>query len=409
MNEVEQLSFGFGEITPDQNFGLLKEFIEDHFEEAWNCTFRDVSEIAQDIYTVASQKRPDIYLDDIKEIDYKRLVIEDIRYDYNELKIPDFTDEELISNRIGSTLPRLEGMKVTKYITKEVRKHLQVGNSYNVKALDKFHKKEYNDKTYYITADPIRVMDAVGSVQTCISPGGENALVPVQLLLTPYFYMVLDSEGLTRTTMFIDHENKAYHVQIPYGAYDPTIPYAIKKTMDKMGYSWFKHRSDIFEGFDYFQYADGGSSYWLRGTYLYTQLVKTSALDYEPKLVTKRLDVLPKYIDLMSGREMVFQESAFAEEYHNEGDQILDGNHFECTYCGDVEHVDNMVVDEVTGTELCQSCGRTQKCPECGEEFIEYNGMRLINDNEETFVCDSCGIKILNDREYEDLIRNGKL
>lgn len=332
----------------------------------------------------------DITIPKVDMLTYKRAIVEQIKKEYDNTREYNFTDEELMENRVKHSIENKD-MKITKLLTKQIQKNARYGR--NDQRLDYFHKLPTDTKEYYMTGDPSVMTRMYIDVDTCISPGGENQAAILQYLLSPYFYIVYSNDYKNRMLVVLDKERKLISASRVYGGYDFMMGLSFAQWCIDNDYSFVSRNYYFFDN-ESLQYVDSTDS-TITGLieYLHGDVVN----DWAKPLLNPFTK--PEHCtfqgDAITGHNMPESLSSLStiERIHSSSYSIMDGSTQYCSECGD--HVSEDDYDEYEG--MCHDCAANHNyCEQCDDH---YHGSDYDFDKG---LCNYCVERIEEEKEMED-------
>lgn len=350
---------------------------EGFFDDWRNYIYAEFNKnFIEDIIHMRNQMKPREVIEPIDMLRYKKTLLKIIKDRYNIKDINfNYTNGELTRNRTK------ENMKITKQLTNIIKNNTTrchvMHNTYGVPVipeLDFFHKLRFEDNEYYITADTLDILYAYKEIQTCLSAGGENQGHFIELLASPYFYLVTDKHDSVRMGLLIDHENKKVFMNAVYGSYDMMMPMAVIQHFVLSDYEFVKSMDYFHREYVWLDYVD---SY----TCVHQDIIEAMGFDH---LIVERFDKsiesmfkLPKGIeihnDLIIDKAPVGGNKTFSFTLWSTNGAILFGDRRLCESCGDIVDVDDYNDDDGHCTYCdyyyCEGCGYEFNYDEMHDEY----------------------------------------
>ena len=375
---------------------LYQDREKDFYELINEYDHRDM--IREDFFNaveaVAKHKLPKTSVAELSMITYKRVILETIRQRYEkDTEIGDFSDEELLENRVKS-IPELKDMKITKFLTNKIKSVSQYAST---QELDFFHKLPTDNNEYFVSGDPLDILNAYKKVSTCVSPGGDNIANIFQFLAAPMIHIAFDKDINTRMLVYIDKKNKVFATNLVYGKFNLMLEISVIKHFIDKGYNYSLHNTDYFSGAG-LCYSESNRAFpekvltLLRGSmqpkleyFDRTSLFeKPEGFDYEGDIITgsRWTTELTHDDDIRSGSGMLMYDH---EAYCGSCGYVIDGDEYDY----DIE----MCYD-------CRSNEPHEYCNECSEYRYEHE-----MDYDEG-ICVYCKERLEEQADYEaDLAR----
>jgi hypothetical protein len=302
----------------------------------------------------------DIYIPKVDMLTYKKAIVGQIQYEYENTREYNFSDKELLENRIQD-LNEYKDMKITKLLSKQIQKNRRYPA--NDQRLDYFHKLPSENKEYFITGDPAILTRMYIDVDTCVSPDGENQAAFLQYLLSPYLYMIYSNDYKNRMLVILDKERKMITTSRVYGGYDFMMGLSFAKWCVDNGYSFVDRNYKIIDT-DNLQYIDSSDESIAR-------LIEYFNGDIIDEYVSPKLSVFNK------PEHCTFQGDALTahhipidlpistmERIHSSHSSIMDSTTEYCDECGC--HVGTDEYDSSEG--VCYGCAENHNyCDNCDE------------------------------------------
>lgn len=351
----------------------------------------------REVYEMRVQMKPREILEPLDMLEYKRNML---RYldKYYVYKVPvHYTDQELLTNRTKNNV------KVTKELTKIIKEQSEKFNTYGtLQELDYFHRLRYEDNKYCITADVGEILYAYQEIQTCLSPGGENQAHLIELLASPYFYLVTDLHRSVRMGILVDYENKKVFLNNVYGSYDSMVVMAVINHFIIMDFDFVKSMSYFHDDYPRLSYLDN---------YNCSHQEMIEAMGYGASIVdnipfnerVNNIFALPRDIeverDLFTGAKNTEYVSVGFALWGNEAGIVTEDERI-CGSCGEVVDASDFDDDYIT----CHYCAE-HYCSACDNYYD-------IDDMWDDDTCHMCHMEMVEDARAEyvaDLKREEKL
>jgi hypothetical protein len=328
----------------------------------------------ESVMELAEYKIDKTYVPAIPMIDYKRAIVGMVNDIVKERQVNYyFTDEELLENRIINDLSNKD-MKITKLLTKKVK---EVSNYMSTQFLDYFNKLPIENDEYYISGNPIDILESYIEVDTCVSPGGDNIANIFQFLVSPMVHVAFTKDKSSRMLVFVDQEKKIAATNRVYGKYNLMLEFSVLKWLGRNGYSVAEKFNDYFSS-DGLYYSES------RGSDMRLLLEHFDIPMESPVNFSERVDmfVRPKGLktvgDLITGSSYSYASDDVVEHLTTTSDlrsasgMLLFSDEEFCRECGDVISNDYYNYD----FEMCSYCyedAEINYCEECGNDYSYDN------------------------------------
>lgn len=343
----------------------------------------------RDVYDMRIQMHPKVVLEPLSMLEYKRNMLKYLHKQY-VYEVPiNYTDEELLTNRTRNNT------KITKELNKLIREQSKNYHTFSsLQELDYFHKLRYDDNKYYITADVFDILYAYSEIQTCLSPEGENQANFLEMLASPYFYLVSDLHNSVRMGLLIDYEKKKVFLNKVYGSYDSMIVMTVIKHFVSMGFEFVKNISYFHDDFVNLSYIDTYNCYHqeMIEAMGYDSYLKEIAYSHEN---VNNLFSLPEGIkverDLFTGDRPEENVSVSFSLWGNEFGIVSQYERI-CGSCGDIVDANDFDDDQY----CCHFCAEYH-CDYCE---INYDESDMYDD----MTCLNCHHEMLQDAHIDYLI-----
>lgn len=325
--------------------------------------FNDVEDLRQ--YCM-----PRFELQQIPMLEYKNIIVKTLELDYPEaISNYSFTPAELLNNRVNTDklAKGEENMKLTKFLAKKIK---ETGKCYKFEQrLDYFHKIGSSDESYFISGDPIDIVNLYRDIETCISPSGENASSMLQMLVSPFVYIAYSSNHLCRMLLYIDIERKLFATGSVYGKYNKMFELTVLKWFKENGYTMAKNAYDLFSTTHsyYVDNVNGGAITSAKAMNL-SLLEKTENIT-RVDLFKKPVEIKNKNYDFITGEKATCEiDSTVINDIRTSGEYILTEDQAYCYECGGIVGSEHFDYD----SDLCYDCSESVLyCDDCGETFYE--------------------------------------
>lgn len=354
-----------------ENYHQLKQMedMEKELREWLDDTYVELNpNYLQNILKIREKMPNEIEVPKLSMLEYQRAIIEEFKADYSfvddeDLKL-DFTDKELELNRREK-----DGQKITKILTKVAKSGYRCSDQ----RIDFFSKLRREDDRYFIYSDPIEFLKRYKSVQTCVSPTGENQSNIYRFLFSPYTYIIGNLEKTARMIAHIDFERRYVFLYPIYGEYDGMMAYSVAKFFVENDFTFPEIIDYAFELTQIFKYLDRTVCGFLPyiksigGKILNEPLKKDEACNLfeRPKNIAGNEDL---FLADYEGGEDVTISGAF----HDQNGVRYEGEYY-CECCGEI--VNESYYDYDAG--CCFDCvgDRGVYCEHCHEDVAEedYN------------------------------------
>ncbi len=310
------------------------------------------------------------YMPAIPMIEYKRAIVEMVNTVIQEKqKAFYFTDEELTENRIIND-PANKNMKITKLLTKKIK---EVSNYYNTQFLDYFHKLPSEDDEYYISGQPLDILESYIKVDTCVSPDGDNVANMFQFLVSPVVHVAFTRDKSSRALVFIDQENKVAAINRVYGKYNLMLEYALLNWLGRKGYKIAENFNEYFSGHGLYYTENRSADIKRLLGYFNIPLQEPTNFSERVGLFLRPSGLKTKG-DLITGGNFYDYESNYTtvSDLRSSGGTVLHSDEEFCSGCGDVVLNDYYNFDY----DLCEYCyqdAEVHYCEECGNDYSYEN------------------------------------
>ena len=334
---------------------------------------------------------------------YRKFMLSSFRHklkDFVNKDFPmrEFSEKEIEENRILEG--KYSGMKLTKYLNKMIEQHSRLPFHSIKKEIDVFHKPIEKDTEYYISGDPLKMLDAYYKVETCISPEGENMATAIQYLASPYVYVVYSKNLDKRATLFIDPHRKIVSMGRIYGRYSAIMELSIFLFFHNNGYEITSN------GWQYWDDLDEILYYCDSFTFLYEVYQDFFNIKKPEAGEIISLFKMPENLygkithDAVTGNLFLDNtQLTTAEKIKSFSSGFMNSDEYFCMECGFTVNEDEFDFDY----EMCCECSNHMKiyCYECGndvdQDFFDFN-----HD-----CCESCSIEIQEKQaEKEEALLN---
>jgi hypothetical protein len=381
------------------------ELKREEFEEMIDrYTRRDL--VREDFFEVthelAEYKLPRTQMESVPMLDYKKVIVNSIEKKNQKENFYNFTDEELVENRIKNN-KELLNMKITKILVKDLKDATRFSST---QIVDYFHKLPNENETYYISGEPNDLLKAYTEVSTCISPDGDNIADMFQFLVSPVIHIAFTGDFKSRVMVFLDKQTRTASIGKVYGKYNLMLEMSVMKWLIDNHYSLSKEPSTHFSVYQLFYYdhpySDLVGAFEFMGGVIADELDPVSSKiqifekpdgkeeNYKTDLITGGLNntTSTTIIELRSSRGMLIEED---EEVCSNCGYVVDSDYYNYDY------------------EMCENCYEEEPhcyCESCDENYHEENF-----DFEENS-CIECAQMIIEEREAEeeaDRLREEKL
>ena len=361
----------------------LNELLYAYKDEAYIDIRPDLAEVILDIHKENSKT---IEIEKINLLQYKRAILGALEQDYSSIKKQGlkFDDEELETNIVKEG--KFKGYKITKVLTNTIKKD---GVSSDQR-LDFFNKLKNPDEKYFLSSNPVQLLDAYDKVQTCLSPQGSNQSIILRFLLSQYVYVAYNGTKTSRMVIYVNNSEKAVFLNGVYGSYDLMLTCAVVSHFIKEGYSFIERIGDLFDvsGFSYLdchncQFKDIIKQ--LGGT-----IIERDQITFDSVHFNKRPDHCTFERDGVTGGPMDSDELTFEYNFHD-GNGILPEDYYRCESCGRVVETTDYDYDY----ECCNDCRRDEEnyCERCDCNYHDDDF------NFDYGMCEDCVNRILATKE----------
>jgi hypothetical protein len=259
-------------------------------------------------------------------------------------------------------------MKITKLLTKKVK---EVSNYMSTQFLDYFNKLPFENDEYYISGQPLDILESYIEVDTCVSPGGDNVANMFQFLVSPMVHVAFTRDKSTRMLVFLDQEKKIAAINRVYGKYNLMLEFSILKWLRDKGYSIAQNFIDYFDGSGLYYVENKGTD--MRRILKYFDVPIKSHVNFNERTdIFLRPKGLKTIGDLITGSSYVVagiqEHLTTTSELKSSSGTLLD--HYEeiCGGCGDIVSSDYYNYDH----SLCDYCYQDADihyCQECGGDY----------------------------------------
>ena len=354
------------------------------------------------VHLIAGEKLEDTTVPVAELSLYRKFILSSLKHKLKDFvsedfPMKDFSEKEIEENRVLEG--KYSGMKLTKYLNKMVQEHSRFPFHGIKQEIDVFHKPMEKDTEYYITGDPLKILEAYCKVDTCISPEGENMATAIQHLASPYVYIAHSKNFDKRATMYVDPERKIVSMGRIYGKYSVIMELSIFLFFHKNGYSFTPNAFQYWGDLDEILYYHDNMSFL---TEIYTDFfnVELPSPENTISLFEMPWELKGKITrDAVTGLSFSRNGKLTTEErIKSTSSGFLHHNDYFCYECGYV--VSDHEYD--SGYEMCYECASEQKqyCSGCDNDvdrdFFDYD----------YDLCESCADKLKKeeDEEEDDLL-----
>lgn len=366
-------------------YGLINEY--NHRDMIREDFFNAVEAVAE--YKLAKTS-----ITELSMITYKRVILEMIRQRYEkDTEIGDFSDEELLENRVKS-IPELKDMKITKFLSNKIKSVSQYAST---QELDFFHKLPTDNNEYFVSGDPLDILNAYKEVSTCVSPGGDNIANIFQFLAAPMIHIAFDKNIDTRMLVFIDEKNKVFATNLVYGKFNLMLEISVIKHFIDKGYNYSLHNTDYFSGAG-LCYSESNRAFPEKVVTLLRGSMQPKLEYFDRTNLFQRPEGFDYKGDVITGSSYT-SDLTHDDEIRSGSGMLMYDHEAYCGSCGYITDSDEYDYD----MDMCYSCRSDEPheyCNDCCEYRYEHE---MDYDNG---ICNFCQERLDEQAEYEaDLAR----